>query len=207
MRRDTSKPITEAARTGQIITARGIEGTIESAERARKACEMRSEGYDFNEIATELGYADRSGAWRAVRRTIARLPVPAAKALRASQIDELLEIQRAHFPHAIGLRAADGAPITDKTGLEVLPSKDAAEVHIKAGKRIAELYGLDQPKSLRIEVERQLGQLLDRLRKELPSDVYEQILAIATACDGEGEADGDSEGATEGASVEDSEGA
>lgn len=204
MRRNLDKPITEAARTGQIISARGIEGTIESARRAMRACEMRSEGYDFNEIAAELGYADRSGAWRAVRRTIAKLPTPAAKALRATQIDELLEIQRAHFPHAIGM--IEGSPIIGMDGLEALPSKDSAEVHLKAGKRIAELYGLDQPKSLRVEMDRQMNQLLDRLKKELPSDVYEQVLAIASADDGEGETDGDSDEAAEGSTSEETEG-
>lgn len=204
MPRDPNKPISHAKATGQIISPRGIEATIESAERARRACEMRSAGANFEEIARELGYADKSGAWRAVRNTIAKLPVPAAKSLRATQIDELLEIQRAHFPHAIGM--IEGTPITDEKGDPVLPSKDAAEVHLKAGKRIAELYGLDQPKSLRIEMERQMSQLLDRLKKNLPPDVYEQVLAIAAADDGEGEADGDSATETSGSTGEEAEG-
>jgi hypothetical protein len=41
-----------------------------AAYRSARAVEMRLAGEDYDEIAKELQYADRSGAWRAVDRAL-----------------------------------------------------------------------------------------------------------------------------------------
>jgi hypothetical protein len=45
---------------------------IEAKLRAAKALELRSQGHSWETIARRLGYRDRSGAWRAVRRAADR---------------------------------------------------------------------------------------------------------------------------------------
>jgi len=44
----------------------------QSAYREAKAVEMMLAGKDFDTIAVELGYATRSGAWRAVQRALSK---------------------------------------------------------------------------------------------------------------------------------------
>ena len=46
------------------------KGTIADADRDLRAMGLRRQGLEFSEIATEMGYADRSGAFRAVQRGI-----------------------------------------------------------------------------------------------------------------------------------------
>jgi hypothetical protein len=94
----------------------------------------------------------------------------------------------------------------DEDGSLKPPSKDSADVCIKVGTRIAALYGLDQPKSLRVEMDREMTAMLDRLQKELPRDVYERVLAIASGETSGDEAEGDSEAEAGEACWEDPEG-
>lgn len=110
------------------------------------------------------------------------------------QVADLIEIQRAHFPYALGMK--DGVPLLTLENMPMVPSKDSAEVWMKAAARIAAMYGLDQPKSLRVEMERQTSELLAKLQKELPPDVYEQVLAIAASSDGEDGAEEDPGGSS-----------
>jgi hypothetical protein len=174
--------------------SRKFVNSMTAAERQKRACELRALNYDFDDIAKELGYADRSGAWRAVRVAIARLPAPAATELRRMQVADLLEIHRAHFPYAVGVDR-DGEELTGEDGRRLPPSKDAAEVCLKVAARIAAMYGLDQPKSLRVELDREVSMMLDKLQKALPPDVYDQVLAIASREEGDGEAEGEAGGA------------
>ena len=46
---------------------------IEAKLRAAKAVQMRFDGYSFAAIANTIGFKDRSGAWRAIRRTFDRI--------------------------------------------------------------------------------------------------------------------------------------
>lgn len=45
---------------------------MEAKLRAQKVLQMRIEGYTWEAIAQNLGFKDRSGPWRAVRRTFDR---------------------------------------------------------------------------------------------------------------------------------------
>jgi hypothetical protein len=59
--------------------------SIQARQREAQALERLQRGETFENIAEALGYSDASGAWRAVARALARIPVPAAEQLR--QID------------------------------------------------------------------------------------------------------------------------
>ena len=60
--------------------------------RTQQAIEMRSMGVDYDFIAKELGYADRSGAWRAVQRGMKRSTEQTVESMRWSIIRELTRI-------------------------------------------------------------------------------------------------------------------
>lgn len=54
----------------------------EVAERQQRALELRRDGHTYDQIADELGYSDRGGAFRAVQQALRRAVAPAAKQLR-----------------------------------------------------------------------------------------------------------------------------
>jgi len=57
--------------------------------RIQQGIEMRKMGVDYGFIAKELGYADRSGAWRAVNRGMKRVTYEHAKAYQESALVDL----------------------------------------------------------------------------------------------------------------------
>ena len=57
--------------------------------RTQKAIEMRGMGVDYDYIAQELGYADRSGAWRAVNRGMKRVTYEKVSTYREMALIEL----------------------------------------------------------------------------------------------------------------------
>ena len=69
---------------------------IRAAERRLRAIELRKAGASFDQIAAELGYADRSGAYRAVREALATLAAEQNEAtaghvaLDLERLDDLL---------------------------------------------------------------------------------------------------------------------
>lgn len=82
------------------------------AERERKAVAARRQGFTYAEIAAVLGYADASGARRAVMRALDRFAVEDRSAvgeLRALELARLDEMQSALWSQATqgDLRAVD----------------------------------------------------------------------------------------------------
>jgi hypothetical protein len=57
-------------------------------------------GAEYQEIATELGYADKSGAWRAVQRSLAARQVTAIDRFRMTRFAELETSHKAVWPAA-----------------------------------------------------------------------------------------------------------
>lgn len=80
-----------------------------SGERQRQALALHRGGADFQAIAEALGYASRSGAWKAVRRAQARELRSAADALRAVELARLDAMQAELWDKAVvgNLRAVD----------------------------------------------------------------------------------------------------
>ena len=66
-----------------------------AAERARKAMVLRAARVSYDNIARQLGYANRSSAFNAVKRELARIPREAAKELRLSELESLDNAERA----------------------------------------------------------------------------------------------------------------
>lgn len=119
---------------------------IEAAERERQVLELRAAGYTFAEIAQMMGYADKSGAYKAFQRAMERhndyvaILADYNRDLILMYIDEIL---KGLFP-----RVKSGHP-------------RAAEVALLALDRKIKLLGLDQPKS---DLGEALAAIIERLR-------------------------------------------
>ena len=73
---------------------RTTERDINAAEKATLALSLRKQGYCLDEIAKQCGYQDRSGAWRAIKRELNKLPTPNAVELRKVEemrLDDMLK--------------------------------------------------------------------------------------------------------------------
>lgn len=75
----------EAGRNGAGQFARTLEGAEKDAEAAR----LQARGLSLRQIARELGYADQSGAHKAIARALAAVPVQGVDELRRVQCDQL----------------------------------------------------------------------------------------------------------------------
>lgn len=109
------------SRTGSFVR------TIENAEQDTQAARLRATGMSHAQIARVLGYADESGARRAVQRALAAVPVEAVEELRtleAARLDHLLE------------RLAGGIDAGD------VPAIESARKISESRRR---LFGLDGP--------------------------------------------------------------
>ena len=71
------------------------------AYREALAVEMAVQGLSFDEIAKELGYASRSGPWRAVRRALRRRTDDAADRYLSRSLVDLELIQQRAWPAAM----------------------------------------------------------------------------------------------------------
>ena len=79
-------------RTGtDVLTAR---------DRQRRALELRTEGRTLDQIADELGYADKSGAHRAILAALDRHEAAAVDEYRDLEAARLNELQQAVWPLA-----------------------------------------------------------------------------------------------------------
>jgi AraC-like DNA-binding protein len=65
------------------------QSDINSKERAKRALQLRREGQTLEDIANACGYADKSGAYRAIKREIASIPTEEAAALRQLELIRL----------------------------------------------------------------------------------------------------------------------
>ncbi|MGW5920781.1 hypothetical protein ACWFPY_17490 [Nocardia fluminea] len=96
----------------------------------RKALQLRLEGKTYAEIADELGYADESGAFRAVESILSRVESSGAAQLRKVETLRLEALFHAWWPAAI---AGD---------------EKAAGVVLRCHDRLAKLHGLPMPERL-----------------------------------------------------------
>lgn len=122
-----------------------------AAERLRirnrdlQALGLKLGGANYDQIATQLGYADSKNAWRAVQRLIVAQAAPTAE-LRNEEIARLDRLMLAWWPRALGTPAnvASGSP-------PVAPDRHAAEMVLKISERRSRLLGLDKPYTTDIE--------------------------------------------------------
>lgn len=87
----------------------GKIGLAEVRERETKAVQLRQAGVTYDQIAKAVGFADESGAYKAVRRAIERRQYDAVDDLRAMELDRLDELHRSLWPKALNgnLHAVD----------------------------------------------------------------------------------------------------
>lgn len=103
---------------------------VETVERKRQALELRKAGATYDQIAATVGFANRGGAYKAVKagiREILREPAEEVIQLECARLDEML---RALWPGVMR-----GDPVSIQRALGVM-------------ERRARLLGLDAPKKL-----------------------------------------------------------
>ncbi len=76
--------------------------------RKARAVELATQGYTYQQIADELGYANRGTVHRIVQQTLQAVQTENVQALRAVEVDRLDALQQALWDRAMGgnLRAA-----------------------------------------------------------------------------------------------------
>lgn len=72
-----------------------------SQYRSAVATEMRLAGSDYDAIARELGFANRSGAWKAVQRALAARAAASADTYREQALIDLDVLQQRNWPSAM----------------------------------------------------------------------------------------------------------
>lgn len=73
----------------------------EQLERERKAVELARAGVGYDEIARQVGYANRGGAWKAVQAALRRTQQGDADDLRALECDRLDRVLTGVWPRAV----------------------------------------------------------------------------------------------------------
>jgi hypothetical protein len=166
------------------------------ADRDGRACLLISQGWTYQQVADELGYADRGSCWHAVRRTLADTArASGAEALRGQQLAEMAELRRRMWqvvedpPPLVDrlgrvVRDDDGEPVPDAQAVTA-----AAAVIIRAAERVAKLRGLDAPRRT-ASVAMNMGDIegivklaqgeLDRLQDERTDDERRAQMIAAT---------------------------
>jgi hypothetical protein len=72
---------------GDLVPARALDRlALDRAERDGRACRLRAQGRDWQEIAGECGYSSREAAQAAVRRALVETLRAPADELRAEQV-------------------------------------------------------------------------------------------------------------------------
>ena len=112
---------------------------VRAVQREREAMEMRIGGAHFDEIAETLGFANASGAFKAVQRAMERARAEAtdlAAELRERELLSLDRLERRLWPLAVG----KGEPGDDDY---VAPDSQAISRILAIKDRRARLMGLD----------------------------------------------------------------
>lgn len=149
---------------------------IHTAEQQRtrdlEAVRLRALRFSHDQIAEKLGYADRTGAWRAVKRgqeLIAREPHQDMILLDLAELDEMARqawavLRNTHYVVDRGeVVRLDGTPLNDDAPILAAISR---LLDIQA--RRSKLLGLDAPK--RLEVSDSLPDL-DRAVQDLAAEL------------------------------------
>lgn len=152
----------------------------DTAERDAKAAKLRARGLEYADIAREMGYTDKSAAYKAVQRCLRDTLTEPGDELRKLELDRLDAMQRAvqaildreHVSISQGrVVRRRGEPKFDEHGDPVLDAKGQPEYEwndvlddgpalaavdrlLKIQERRARLLGLDTPTKSHVMVER-----------------------------------------------------
>lgn len=105
---------------------------INAAEKAKLALTLRKQGYSLEDIATQCGFADRSGAFRAIKRELDRIPAPDVADLRKVETERMDEMLKACYSQAQGgsLWAVDRVVAISKRRSELTGMDARADEHL-----------------------------------------------------------------------------
>ena len=115
-----------------------------TAWRRARAVELTLAGYSYDDIAEQVGYANRGSAWRAVQSTLHAKALETADEYRELELARLDALPSAHWQAALSgenLKAAElclriSAQRTKLLGLDlVVPEKDTADHHRRGYQR------------------------------------------------------------------------
>ena len=168
-------------------SAKRDQRKVAKAELAREVLRLRGTGASYDQIAEELKLANRSVPWKLFKfaiKEVIREPAEAVLTIELSRLDAMLS--------ALWPRVADG-------------DTQAIDRALRIMERRAAYLGLDQPKGLKVELNREVEGILNRVSGQVDADVYERILAAIGGGDspppagsdsseedsGSGEGDGD----------------
>lgn len=139
----------------------GRKNSIADADRDIRAVGLRRQGWDYDRIAAEMGYADRSGAFRAVQRGVRNAFREDAVELTAME-GERLDALRRLFEEIAGTRSP---MVSLHSGKIVYDPEDGTTPLVDNGLRMQaglallrvseswrRLKGLDAPSKRRVEV-------------------------------------------------------
>lgn len=113
------------------MTRKNVRQPDERA-RAAKALDLRQQGRTWQQVANELDYADRSGAYKAVQRLLDRTEFESVQEHRALESDRLDALHASYWPAAIH------------------GDVKAAELVLKISAQRCRLLGLDAPTKLAV---------------------------------------------------------
>lgn len=150
--------------------------TVETAEREAEACRLRSRSWSYQQIADELGYANRSAAYKAVKRGLLAVVKEPAEGLVQLQLDRLdamarevlAIIDREHLVSSAGrlVLGQDGNPVRDDS-----VRLQAIDRLLKIEERRAKLLGLDSATKVEVKSSGGLDEALRELETELRGPV------------------------------------
>jgi len=135
--------------------------SIKDRDRDARAVELRRRHLNYQQIATEMGYADKSGAYLAVQRGLADQCGEASAEVRQLELERLDDIARGfqrifatrHYVVSVGAGkvvmdpAKPGVPLVDDA-----PVIQAGLALLRVMERRAKYLGLDAPAQSRVEV-------------------------------------------------------
>lgn len=75
--------------------------SAEIVERRTRAVELVAAGHSYDEVAAELGYANRSGAWQAVQASLRAVQADTVEEYRALTLDRLEALLAVVWPKAM----------------------------------------------------------------------------------------------------------
>lgn len=82
-------------------TPRSVKAEMQLRQKRAQALQLRAEGRSFNQIAAQLGYANASGAYKAVRTGLAEVDQEPAKELLRLQLARLDDLLAEVWPKAV----------------------------------------------------------------------------------------------------------
>jgi len=132
--------------------------SIEVREKDRQALELRKAGASYEVIAKQLGYADSSGAYKSVQRSM--------KTIIAEPTDELRQVEYERLNQILLI-------LWERVQHGELGAIDRA---LSVMDRISKMYGLDAPKQT--EIKQQITQgvmIVDGSKEEYLQAIRQEI--------------------------------